>query len=385
MGYRLPRLLFAAILIGLLLAQATSARGGDASFPGANGLIAYTWYGLTDAGEYNSEIYVVDPADPSPVNITNTPASERGPAWSPDGKQIAYVRDFQLWVMDANGLGQRQVTDVQSYDPAWSPAGDQLAFPGPDGIYITNLDGTDTHRIVEAPTFPDDGGVSWSPDGRYIVYYGGGSAGYIVEPSGANITELKITNALAFAWSPDGQCLAFSTVNQPNGKSSIGVATLGGDRVTVYQPQVEGSDELPAWSPDGAQIAYVRAVSDTSNQDIWIMNADGTDAHPLMTNTDGEQWVDWQPLPGGGEPAPCPLVAPASASASPASLPIASAEAPSASSSGLPSPTQEAPEDTSDDGTSSTTIVGVIAGTSAAMVALGGLAVYSRRRTKAGP
>ena len=63
-------------------------------------------------------------------NLTRSPAHDGGPAWSPDGQQIAFVRDQQIQKMNADGSAQRRLTrsDNPEQSPAWSPDGKRIAF-----------------------------------------------------------------------------------------------------------------------------------------------------------------------------------------------------------------------------------------------------------------
>jgi Tol biopolymer transport system component len=106
--------------------------------------------------------------------------------WSPDGRRIAYVRrvrtrpsgpDYgnrEIYVMNADGSGQRRLTHSAAYDaePAWSPDGRKIAFrSGRDGnreIYVMNADGNGKRNLTRNPA--RDGSPSWSPDGRRIAF-----------------------------------------------------------------------------------------------------------------------------------------------------------------------------------------------------------------------
>ena len=110
---------------------------------------AYSPDGSKIAFTRNNDIYVMNANGTGEVPITGIEGPDRDPAWSPDGTQIVYVSNhtvsgggttgFELFITPAGGGGQRQVTDTPnnatSDAPAWSPAGDQIA-------YQSNADGT---------------------------------------------------------------------------------------------------------------------------------------------------------------------------------------------------------------------------------------------------
>src|SRR5260370_29979921 len=76
-----------------------------------NGLIAF----VSNRNGPPGEIYVMNPDGSGQRNITNSPASETRPAFSPDGKKIAFIRDFQgLFLMNPDGTGQTRILDGPS-------------------------------------------------------------------------------------------------------------------------------------------------------------------------------------------------------------------------------------------------------------------------------
>ncbi|MGH9264987.1 MAG: TolB family protein, partial [Acidimicrobiales bacterium] len=89
-------------LVGGLLVVAEQARG---AYPGENGRIAFE-----SARDGNFEIYAIDPDGTDQVNLTNDPANDTDPVWSPDGTRIAFVKASEghrnIYVMNADGSGQ---------------------------------------------------------------------------------------------------------------------------------------------------------------------------------------------------------------------------------------------------------------------------------------
>ncbi len=194
-----------------------------------------------------SDLRQIDPGCP-PGIPTDQICEEEGPAWSPDGKQIAYGNPFgQLksiggveWievgaisVIDANGSRRRQLTQHQrptsseDFQPVWSPDGRRIAFQrenstaaprGRRAIFVVNADGSGLRRVtpwkLDAGDHPD-----WSPDGRRILFRSPshdlfGSNIYAIRPDGTGLAQLthfgQTVEVLSSSYSPDGKWIVFS-------------------------------------------------------------------------------------------------------------------------------------------------------------------------------
>ena len=117
----------------------TGAGSGSCGTPGAQLVFA----AMLD-GQSAPDLYLIGPNDAQPTRLTNTPGAELWPAWSPDHKYIAFVRDAQLFVLNVQTGGQRLVADHvgrtrEISGAAWSPDGLRLAYPYPRDPFLVDL------------------------------------------------------------------------------------------------------------------------------------------------------------------------------------------------------------------------------------------------------
>jgi Tol biopolymer transport system component len=181
----------------------------------------------------------------------------RQPTVSPDGKHLAVVRDFQIYVTDPVGGHAQRVTHglpAQGWaDPSWSPDGRRLAFTGKGDYTINGVDtaGADG-RGEQSLGLGDE--PAWSPDGKHVLLRDTSNPDLrsrlvLVRADGRGRKRLRHgLDGERPGWSPDGHRIVFTTF----GDSRLRILDLRGGRARVL-PQ-EGWD--PVWSPDGAKIAF---------------------------------------------------------------------------------------------------------------------------------
>ena len=219
-----------------------------------------------------SDIVVVDVETKLLRNLTNHPEwGNWSPAWSPDGKWIAFYsdRDQQpgLYLIRPDGTDMHLLLEGDAEYPSWSPDGDALVFmslgfpPGSSSsafdVWLVNADGTNLRRLTESDG--EDGWPAYSADGKQIAYTHdrGSTIGYeivVVDRTGGNPVVVTPDNdGLSHdypAWSRDGRYLAWS-----------GYAQSGPDRGGVFvmnlannTQQAIASDGVgPAWQPSSAK------------------------------------------------------------------------------------------------------------------------------------
>ena len=250
------------------------------------------------------EIYTMNADGSAVANITDNPAADLEPAWSPDGAKIAFRSDRdgddEIFVMDADGSNLVQLTNNDSFDgnPGWSPTGERLVFDtsrdGNDEIYVMDADGSNPARVTNDPGI--DYAPDWWPDGDRIVFTGEGDTAFdifLIDVDGnnrVNLTNSPASDDLA-SWSPEGTQIVFSS-DRNGGNDDIYVMNADGSEVTRVTSH-DAKDVFPSWSPDGTQLLF--RSDREGNPEVYRIDLDGscpvnlsntpdTDCHPGWTD-----------------------------------------------------------------------------------------------------
>jgi TolB protein len=310
----------ATAVFGGAAATVPAGEAGSAAQATDDALIAFQgarW--ATTLTSATSAIYVIRADGTGQRRLTGQGAYEdSGPAWSPDGRRIAFGRrtaaGWRLQVIAADGSGRRAITRRQALAdaPAWAPDGRSIAFerlparlPATGStaqqVHVVGSGGGGLRALTRNGRFKGGAGQpAWRPDGRRIAFWGRTSlAGdappdvWVVRRDGSGARRL-ISDATDPAWSPDGARLAFS-----RGGDIYTATATGADVRRLTRTQAGDTD--PAWSADGTRIAFStmhrRANQARDDRRLSVMNADGSGRREI-TDRDPLFWAgapSWRP------------------------------------------------------------------------------------------
>jgi Tol biopolymer transport system component len=315
-----------AALLLLVLALVGGGAGPSGAAPSAQRPQGTIVYSSSRTG--NFELYSVRADGSATGQLTRSGAQDARAAFSPDGRQILFMRFTEidkfyigeLWVMNADGRNQRRLTTFAG-DPAWSPDSRWIAYSGYGKgvanafpLVIVGRDGR--HRRVIRGRYYDP---SWSPDGKRLVVtsdpddttdlvvlgadgrsrktirrnVGGGPVWLpngliaftaaddgidVVRPDGSGGRRLHVPKEInAFAWAPDGRRFAYT-----DGRGRLLVASIAGGRARDITPKgAKGLGEL-AWSSDGRWLVGRRSGRRRGDQgELFVVAADGSSARSI--------------------------------------------------------------------------------------------------------
>jgi len=265
--------------------------------------IAETKLYFVSARGGSKEIWLMDYDGAGQKQLTHLGSIALSPHVSPDGSRVAFsgvTKDGWQILMYSLELG-RLVSfphfGGDNYSPAWSSDGQNIAFAssrtGNTEIYAINSLGANVRRLTQGKG-PDVSPV-WNPKTNAQIAWVSGRTGlpqiYTMASDGTNAGRMTDEGyAVSPSWSPNGQFLAFAWVRHYGpgapGASDIYIMDVA-SKQWAQLTHDGGRNDFPSWSPDGRHIVF--QSNRTGKVQIWTMLADGSQQRQLTTAGENSQ------------------------------------------------------------------------------------------------
>lgn len=294
--------------------------------------VAFAWDG---PNEDNFDVYVKGTGPGEPVRLTDDPAPDLMPAWSPDGREIAFSRELEygksgIYIKPALGGAERKIAEHWAFlrDPqirrstvrrrlwqnlAWSPDGSTLAFGGrmtPDGpwaIWGVSVQTSRVHRLSTPPSEAVDRGPTFSADARYLAFLrvvAVTSADVYVQRLKSDLSPDGVAARLTSehrtlggpVWETDGRSLLYSS-GVLGGTRSLKRLMLTRDRMVVRAAETlpYGEQATAMTAPVGGRIVYAKVIEDENIYKLGIGANTGNSPAKLIASTMNDHTPAWSP------------------------------------------------------------------------------------------
>lgn len=245
----------------------------------------------------NREIYSMDPDGSNPVNLTNNPADDFDPVWSPEGAKVAFVSNREtesggglfIYVMNPDGSDVEQVShEPDSQFPDWSPQGGKIAHSSGGDVFLVDLiEGTEINLTNsperdEQPKFSPDGQrIAWLKDVDYSRQI------FVMDLDGGN--SIRVTNGGnvdSLDWTVDGRL--FAHWSQPDGICFNCVVTADGKEIIDAGGKGAIQEFLPFWTAGGDRVEMGSGdIHGSGREDIFLVGEIFPDVFKFLTNDAG--------------------------------------------------------------------------------------------------
>jgi Tol biopolymer transport system component len=288
-----------------------------------NGRVAFNGY-VNDRAKVYSRTLTGSSVD----QLTTAPLPSTNPTYSPDGQTIVYTQfvredpgnpdspiQLDLWAMDPDGSHKHPLTatpDVNEDEAAYSLDGSRIAYASSGGIWIMNPDGSDPRQVTDS----EIGGQmpAFSPDGKHIVFVGpstgsNGDGIWVIDLTTGEASQLTDVLGNEFpgpifemwpSYSPDGQLIAFVqfSMTPPGGVGQIYLMNPDGSDLHPITDLPINAQE-PVWSTGGGQLIFdgydgaFNMFNDPEGPYLYVVNRDGSNPHVLKEG-EATEFPDWQ-------------------------------------------------------------------------------------------
>jgi Tol biopolymer transport system component len=305
-------LLILALVAVALLAVGSQRRPAPPFGPASNGQVVHVSDG---------DLYAADPVSGATKLLVGGPETDSAPSYSPDGTKVAFMREagccpqrFDLYVARDDGSGAHKVNAASFADLVyanWTPDGRHLAVIDNsvtgDGLFLLDVDGGNPPRQLAATMDIADAVVFRPPLGREIAFRAlveDGWGLFVMNDDGTNIRPLldpvpveMDMHAASIVYSPDGQQLFYqsytpASADRAEGCCQLWVMNADGTNAHRFDKEsLEAWSGVPAVSPDGQWVSYWY-VHDAATHQVHVAPADGT-GYPNRTGPEMADFVPW--------------------------------------------------------------------------------------------